>query len=489
VVDSPDQRPRFLSEADCHDILRRLRQFAVGGGHTDIHVLSLWRGSIRWARNQVSAGGEISNNTVRVLRNVRGAIGVVEINDTTDAALVAATRRAERLMAFRRERPNSEFVPRLPLEPSPSPQLFSDATYHLNAERRAAAALALTQQAHATGMLSSGYIEVAAVSMAMLDTFGRVRYFPYTQARYSVTVRDPKGTGSGWAGVDWHDWAKIDAPALTTRALEKCIRSRNPVRVEPGRYTTILEPQAVSDFVGQLFRTPGVMGRDTNEYRNSPRGPFLKSEPTQTEPGYSRLGERIVDERITISADPSDPQLGFPPFGVGTSIEGDPFIVPVYHPVTWIERGVLTNLSYPRLTDIGSDRALGRDQNLGLPNSGAFRMSGGDTSIEEMIATTKRGLLVTRFDKIILINFTSQLYRGYTRDGLWLVEDGKISKPARNLVFTESPLFALNKIEQLGVPQRVFNPTVAFLARTPQPAVVPPLKISDLSFTALSDAI
>jgi predicted Zn-dependent protease len=115
--------------------------------------------------------------------------------------------------------------------------------------------------------------------------------------------------------------------------------------------------------------------------------------------------------------------------------------------------------------------------------------SGGTTQIDDMIATTKRGILVTRFDEILLINFTSQLYRGYTRDGLWLIENGRITKPIKNLVFTESPLFALNNVEQLGVPQRVFHAGVPFPWAVPQPRIVPPMKVRDFSFTALTDAV
>jgi predicted Zn-dependent protease len=487
-----DERPRFLSDADCHDLLRRLTQFTTGGGYTSVSLVSLWRGSLRWARNQVSTAGETNTNTIRAVRNIRGAQAATELNDTTTSALVAAARRAERLVTLCPENPNAALTPRLPLEPATAPQIFSETTYQLDADQRAAAALALTQQAQTAGLLSAGYIEVAAVSAAMLDTFGRVRYAAYTQARYSVTVRDPQGTGSGWAGVDHYDWGKIDAAQLTRVALEKCRASQHPVRVEPGRYTTILEPQAVADFVGPLLWDETVMDRYYSE--NRPTAPFFKSSRTATQLSHSKLGERLLDERITISADPTDPELGIAPFSVQAPNQGDQFVTDVYHPVTWFDRGVLVNLAYPRFNrfgngPIGSNPTLGRDQDLGLPNSGAFRMSGGTTTIDEMIATTKRGLLVTRFDRSLELDYTSQLYRGYTRDGLWLIENGKISKPAKNLAFTESPLFALNKIEQLGVPQRVFHPNEMFLWKVAQPTIVPPLKISDFSFTALSDAV
>ena len=111
----------------------------------------------------------------------------------------------------------------------------------------------LAKSAADAGMLSAGYISVSAHSLALIETTGRSWYFPYTQAQYSVTVRDPKGVGSGWAGVDWHDWSKIDGEKLSAIALDKCLKSRNPVAIEPGRYTTIMEPQAVCDFMGDMM--------------------------------------------------------------------------------------------------------------------------------------------------------------------------------------------------------------------------------------------
>jgi len=201
-------RPRLLSEADCQDVLRRLTRLTRGGGISSVWITSIWIGNIRWARNQVTTSGEVCDNTIFVKRYIDGARSGVRINDTSDVALVAAVRRAERLTTMATAQQYDDLIPHRSLEPTEVPTLFSDATYQLTAAQRAAAALTLTKQAAQAGMLSAGYIEVAAVALASLDTFGRVRYFPYTQARYSVTVRDPKGTGSGWAGVDWYDWGR-----------------------------------------------------------------------------------------------------------------------------------------------------------------------------------------------------------------------------------------------------------------------------------------
>jgi predicted Zn-dependent protease len=110
--------------------------------------------------------------------------------------------------------------------------------------------------------------------------------------------------------------------------------------------------------------------------------------------------------------------------------------------------------------------------------------------MDEMIATTKRGLLVTRFDRILGLDQQSLLQQGYTRDGVWLIENGKLTKAVKNLQFTESSLFVLNNVEQIGVPQRAFHPKrTDGLIFLPQPAIVPALKVRDFNFTALSEAI
>jgi predicted Zn-dependent protease len=190
--------------------------------------------------------------------------------------------------------------------------------------------------------------------------------------------------------------------------------------------------------------------------------------------GVSKLGQRILDERITISHDPSDPELGVVPFSVEASAGG--IDVEPYHPVTWVRNGVLQTLSYDRDYAL---RALA--ENNGAPNSGAFRMSGGGTSTDEMIATTPRGLLVTRFSALRLVDGPSRTYTGVTRDGLWLIEHGKIKKAVKNMRFSDSPLFVFNNVEQLGAPMQVFSPSA--------PAIVPTVKARDFNFISLVDAI
>jgi predicted Zn-dependent protease len=116
-----------------------------------------------------------------------------------------------------------------------------------------------------------------------------------------------------------------------------------------------------------------------------------------------------------------------------------------------------------------------------LPNDGGLRMSGGTTTVDQMIANTTRGILVTRFSNVAIVDAPSMLQTGMTRDGVWLVEHGKISRPVKNFRFTESSLFALNNVEALGVPQRVFSPGY--------PVIVPALTVRDFNFTSLLDGV
>jgi predicted Zn-dependent protease len=473
---------RFLSNADCQTLVQRAVAFSVGGGETTLELDSTWTGNLRWARNQVSTGGDVRDNELTIQRDIRGAVGVSGMNQVDDVHLVTALRRAERLAHLRHENPQSALRSQF-IEPYSHPKIWSDTTYHLDAASRASGMRSLVQPAAAAGMQSAGYLQVSAHGRSTMDG-ERVWYYPYTLAQYSVTVRDSEGKGSGWAGVDDNDWSRIDAATLSAIALDKCLKSRNPVAVEPGRYTTILEPQAVCDFVKILF-TPSTLDRENaeaGERQNLGDSPYFTGRPSPyaTGRGVSRIGERVIDARLSVSSDPMDPALGFPPF----------LRWQVFHPATWIKDGVLQELSYFRSYAV---KKLSKNTG-GLPATGSFRISvtGETSSIDDMIATTKRGLLVTRFWGIppIALDPASMLLTGYTRDGVWLIEHGKIAKPVKNFRFTESPLFMLNSVEQVGVPQRVFRPESP--DRLPDgyaPVIVPALKVRDFNFTALSDAI
>ncbi|HEX6535711.1 MAG TPA: metallopeptidase TldD-related protein [Gemmatimonadaceae bacterium] len=474
LADNADSE-RILSKDECDAIVRRVIGFAKGGGETKVQIQSWWNGELRWARNRVSLASDRRDLRMQVWRTVGVGRGNVSTNQLDDVSLEAAVRAAERaaMLAPQIMRPTPSGMPPIPHAERPKTAIWSDATYGATPETRGEVARGLIAPAETKGMLSAGYLEMRAGSLAyvsserLADPYAPwdTPYVQWTQAQCSMTVRDQQGTGSGWAGLSSYDWGKIDAPALAARALQQCEASRNPVALEPGRYTVILEPQAVADLVEML-----VGPREPTE---DGYGPWALAYDEVLKLWRTKLGLKVVDERITISHDPADPQLGILP-------------TPWMQPVTWIDKGVLTNMWYDR------EYALSMlHENAALRGMTGYRMSGGTTSVEEMIATTQRGLLVTRFSDIHGLDPRSGLATGLTRDGLWLIEHGKITKAVKNFRFTESPLFVLNAIEQLGPPVPVFRPVKnPYEQQEPlTPAIVPPLKARDFSFTSTIDAI
>ena len=447
---------KFLSQADCEAVAARARGFAQGGGVTRLFVDSWWVGELRWALNRVSLASDRRNDELLLSRSIHGAGGLVTTNQIDDVSLEGAVRAAERIAHYQATNPEElpETPPRFDYLKT---AIWSDATFGQPSSDRTVAAQRIIAPAEQAEMVSFGFLAVQAAGHAVIDpALGRPLYAPYTAAQCSMTVRDPQGAGSGWAGLSSYDWARIDPEALARRALEKCLASRHPVTIEPGRYTVVLESQAVHDLI--RFVVNKFYGREEAERIPS---------PFHLRQNFSKLGLQIANGRITITQDPADPDLGVIPF----SDDGQPV-----GPVTWVDHGFLTRLAHWR------DYALKwLHENEPVVNRWDYRMAGGTTTVDEMIRSTERGLLVTRFSNIDVLDNDSLLMTGVTRDGLWLIEHGKISKAVKNLRFTESPLFVLNSVDMLGPPERVFSPGA--------PAIVPPLKAHDFSFTAAIDAI
>ena len=469
-----------LSSTECTAIFERAKAFAKGGGDTDVSIDSWWHGELRWARNRVSLASDRRDVGVVVARRIEnGGVGRARTNQLDDASLEAAVRAAERVSRLGAQMGRGlGYLPPLPEYERPGGAIWSDSTHGLLTETRGEIARSLIAPAAAKGMVAAGYLEVRAASSATLSSafpklkttehaFWEEPYVAWTQAQCSTTVRDPSGMASGWAGLSSFDWGAIDAGALGARALEKCIASQSPVALEPGRYTVILEPQAVADLLEFLVWT-----FSRREDPEGGGGPWVLGKDDALDIWRSKLGLKVVDERITINHDPADPALGI--VAGRTEFPG---------PVTWVEKGVLTKLGHYLKTDVQQ-----LDSRYQLRGGIGYRMSGGPTSIEEMIRTTRRGLLVTRFSNTRRLDAASLLSTGLTRDGLWLVENGKITKAVKNFRFTESPLFVLNSIEQLGSPAPVFRPTRQEGGRL-TPAIVPPIKARDFSFTSTIDAI
>jgi len=448
----------FLTRDECQKLLNTCVSLSSGGGDVHLSIESAWIGAVQWARSRAFASRDVHRTRVWITRTIRGAVATASTNRLDDQGLQDLVRMAERELVYSLEQFGKGYTPTI--DPILNPLLWSDTTYTFDGERRGAAVRALLEPAEAAGVLSSGELRVTAKGNAALNTQGMFRYYPTTSVSISTAARNPRAGASGWAGVNDFDIHRVDIPALASRALTKCQTSGNPVALEPGHYTAILESQAVADLFARLLGHSAM-------YRNfaeQPAGPFGVS------PGRTRINQRVLDPRMTISHDPMDPIGGFLPFHPRTGVP--------YYPVNWVEHGTLRNLAYPKYYGL---QRLHLD--TPLENSASWSMAGGTTSVDEMIASTSRGILVTRFSRVEVLDSRSFTCTGLTRDGTWLIEQGKITKAIKNFRFVESPLFVFNKLEQIGVPQRVFSPD------DDQAWVAPPAKVADFNFTQIADAV
>jgi predicted Zn-dependent protease len=444
-----DMMSRSEAQAFLERIVKLSKADTIGaqlnGGYT---------GNIRFAANRITTSGGVSNSQLVVQSGYGPKHAVVTTSDFSPEGVERAVRQSEAIAKLAPDDP--ENMPLLPPQQYHDVDAWFDSTANLTPEQRAAAARTAIDAAKAAGDLAAaGFIIEGTSYNAIASNTGLYAYFPSTSANYQLTVRTSDGTGSGWAAADHPDWRQIDFKAVSDRAIEKARASRNPVAIEPGRYTVILEPQAVGDLVQLLAFALDARSADEGRSAFSRQG------------GGTKIGEKIVDPRVTLFSDPADAQLlGQPWTGEGLPLGRE----------VWIENGTLKQLNYSRFwAQKKNTRPTG-----GL---GSVKMVGGDATTEQMIASTPRGILVTRLWYLREVDPRTVLYTGLTRDGTFLVENGKITRSVKNLRFNESPLFMLNNLEMVGRTERVAG------TASGGNVVFPTLKVRDFNFTSLSDAV
>jgi predicted Zn-dependent protease len=457
--------PPLLTREQAKSIADRVLSFAKAD-ETRVSISSSWSGNTRFAGGEITTSGGVTDTTVSVVSTVGKRRASVSTNVLDDAGLRRTVEMAERLARLAPEDP--EIMPELGPQEYSTVNAYIDATADLTAEPRAAAAKRVIDRAAAVGkaagdMFVAGFLEANADARAIATSKGLFAYHRSTDASLSTTARTPDGTGSGWASAGARDWSKIDPSALGTVAAQKAVASRNPVAIEPGNYTVVLEPQAVADLVPLLGGAFNARSADEGRGTFSKRG------------GGTRLGEKVMDERVTIYSDPADADLLASPFdGEG---------LPMKRRV-WVENGVLRNFSYNRFwaqkqgkePTGGGGGGGGGGFGGGLP--GGLKMVGGTKTTDELIAGTERGILVTHFFYIRFLDQRTVLVTGLTRDGTFLIENGKVTKALKNFRWNESPLFMLNKLDELGRAER-----------TDVGQVMPSMRVRDFNFTSLSDAV
>ena len=436
----------ILSKEEAQTLLKKVLSFSKAD-ECEVTLGGSEGGNIRYARNAVSTAGDVSTLSLAVTSAFGKKVGTATINEFDDASLEKVVRRAEEVARLAPENP--EYMGLLGPQTYVEPMGFKQSTAAINPDARAEAVAKSLQAAKAANLEAAGYLENQAGFNAIMNSKGLFGYNRDTDVSFSVTLRNQAGTGSGYVSKAYNDVTKLDTLALTKIAASKANGSANAKAIEPGKYTVILEPLAASDLISTMFG--GFDARNADEGRSymSKKG------------GGTRLGEQLFDPKVTIYSDPQHHDLPFSPF----SGEGLPNTKTV-----WIDKGVVKTLSYSRYWA----------QNKGVtpqPGAGRVVMEGGNSTIENMIKSTDKGILVTRFWYIRFVDPQTLLLTGLTRDGTFYIENGKIQFPIKNFRFNESPVIMLNNVEELGKPERTEN------------MIVPPMKIRDFTFTSLSDAV
>ncbi|MCC6771710.1 MAG: TldD/PmbA family protein [Gemmatimonadaceae bacterium] len=443
----------ILSRDDAQALIERIKQFSRADA-VEVQIFGGYATNVRFADNQMSTAGGVGDFQVGVQSYFGAKHAVVTTNELTDEALRRAVEKSETLARLAPDDPES--MPQLPPQQYQPVEAYFPSVADMSAEARARIALTALEPCRSAGDLTAaGFLQNNAFFTAFGSSTGLFAYHRGTSSNYTVTVRTTDGTGSGWAGAEHNDAGQVDFAAVSRRAIEKARASQKPVAIEPGRYTVIMEPQAVGDLCQLIGFYADARATDEG------RSPFVK------QGGGTKVGEKIVDERINLYADPFDPMVRAQPFdGDGLPLGRQEFV----------RTGVLETLYYSRFW--AKKKGV---QPTGAPTS--FLMRGGSASVEDMIKSTPRGILVTRLWYLREVDPRTILYTGLTRDGTFLIENGKVSRAVKNFRFNDSPLFMLNNLETLGRPERLAGTEAGGAV------VVPAIKVRDFNFTSLSDAI
>ncbi len=332
---------------------------------------------------------------------------------------------------------------------------FYPITAAASAADRARAVARVCATAEKTKQTAAGIFTTGLTESILANSRGLFAHYEQTRAEFSITILEKDS--SGWAKSNSPNLVDIDPEALAESASEKAVASRAPREIEPGHYTVILEPPAVLDLVGFLFYD--FAGTAVLDQRSLFTG---------------RMGKKLFGENISIWDDVYHPlQLGAPYDGEGIAREK----------VHLVDRGVPRNLVYARAT-AKKMKAKPTGHGFSLPNEyGEAPMNlvfaGGTATVDEMVRSTERGVLVTRLWYIREVDPYQKILTGMTRDGTFLIEKGRIAGGIRNFRFNQSMIKMLSNVEMLGVPVRAAGEESFEM-------VVPAMKVRDFHFSEVT---
>jgi len=442
----------LLSLAELRRIAERIFRFSEAD-ETEVQIDVTSDALTRFANNAIHQNVAEQSLSVSVRTVFDGQTARATTNKTDDESLCCVLAASATL---------ARSQPRIPgLLPMPGPQKcpkvrrFFEATAAATPQERARMVKRVVSLAEGNKLNAAGIYATGAFRSMLANSRGLCADYEYTRAEFSVTMMGEDS--SGWAKANEPELAKLDPEELASRAAAKAVGTRHPREIEPGRYTVILEPAAVLDLVGFLFY-------DFSATAVADKRSCLNE----------RMGKPVMGANITLWDDVGHPlQLGPPYDGEGIPRQK----------VLLVDRGVPRNLVYSRAT-ARKMKKKPTGHGLSLPNEYGeapvnLVLEGGTTSLQEMIASTDRGILVTRLWYIREVDPYEKVMTGMTRDGTFLVEKGRVTGGIKNMRFNQGVLELLSNVELLG-------PAVRGAGEEATEMVVPAMKVRNFHFTEVT---
>ncbi|WP_309029906.1 metallopeptidase TldD-related protein [Streptomyces alfalfae] len=430
--------------------------------------------NLRWAGNTLTTNGVTRGRTLTVIATVDGkegtASGVVSRSAVTADDLEPLVRAAEE--AARGAGPAEDAQP-LVTGVAPSPD-FTDAPAETSSAVFADFAPALGEafaRARAGGRELYGFANHEYVSSYLGTSTGLRLRHDQPNGTLELNAKSPDRTKSAWAGRATRDFTDVDPAALDAELARRLAWARRRVDLPAGRYETLLPPTAVADLLIYQFWSSSA--------RDAAEGRTVFSKPG----GATRLGERVAGLPLTLRSDPREPGLESAPFVLAHSSGDDSSVfdngLPL-GPTEWVRGGDLAHLVTSRhsaaLTGLPVTPAV---DNLVLDG-------GGDRSLEEMVAATGRGLLLTCLWYIREVDPATLLLTGLTRDGVYLVENGEVVGEVNNFRFNESPVDVLGRASEAGRTERTLPREWGdYFTR----AAMPALRVPDFNMSSVSQGV
>jgi predicted Zn-dependent protease len=440
----------LLSESKARSLCRKLL------AHTTGETLS----HLRFAGNAFTTSGTREAVTAQITVWIGRRRGSASTTETSDASLKGSVDQAEQLASL--SPVDAEYLPSLGPQKYRPVSGYSEATATVSPSKRAKVVNEAISACEKAKVIGAGFFQAIGEATAIATSNGNFSYERSSLISLAMTARTPDGGSSGYFLRNHFNVNQFDSQRVAREAIRKAIESQEARPLPAGVYSVILEPQAVADLLGSYLAS-AFDSRQADEGRGAFSAPG----------GKTRLGERMFDSRINFYSDPWHPVVP----GSQDAQDGLPakkfFLV---------RNGVVENLIYSRYWA----KKQGREPTAGPVNS-LLESSASPSSVEDMIRTTDRGLLVGRFWYIRMVDPRTVLLTGLTRDGVWYIENGKVLHPVRNFRFNQSILqmLAQGNVDALGVSERVGGSegqgrSVGFF---------PALKLRAFHFTSQSEAV